>query len=136
MALDFVGAVERQQDFGVFVRAVVAAVELGDLAAAGERAGGLNGHHHRLGARVREAELLDAGDALDQQFGEADLALGRKGNRGAERELAGDGLHDARVGMAVDQRRVIVHEVELDAGPRRRLLQSPGPRRRNSDTAP
>ena len=55
--------------------AVVAALALGDLGPAGIGAGRADRLECGLGAGIGEADLLDRGDALDDQLGEPDLRL-------------------------------------------------------------
>ena len=99
-------------DLSVVVAAVIAAFELGDSGATGEGARRLDGHHHRFSARIREADALDAVDAIDQQLSQADLALGGEGYGRAHYKLLCDCLHDARMGVAVNQRGVVVDEIQ------------------------
>ena len=96
----------------VGVGTVVAALEPRDLRPASERACRLDGQHDRLGPRIRKTDLLDARDSLDQQLRQTDLALGRKRQRRAKDELPADCIDDARMRVTVNQRGVVVDEVE------------------------
>src|ERR671931_376290 len=58
--------------------AVVAAVELDDLLASGERARQPDRGQRGLGTRVDEADHLDRGEGLADQLGQLDLAPGRR----------------------------------------------------------
>ena len=104
------GARGHQQAVGV---AVVAAVELDDLAAAGEAAGHAQRAHRGLGARRHEAHLLHRGHALHHALGQ--LHLGRAGRAvggAAERRLA-HGLDDLGVGVAQDHGPPGAHVVDV-----------------------
>ena len=96
----------------VVVRAVVGALELGDLRAARVSARALDRHHHGFASRVREAHPLGRRHALAQERGQLDL-FGR-GQR--ERRPLGQAprgrLHDGGMRVTVDQRRVVVQAVE------------------------
>ncbi len=94
------------------VGAVVGALELGDPMPTGEPAGGLDGHHHRLAARVGEPNPLDAGDPLDEEGGQLDLLGRRQRERGAAGQSTGGRFRHRRMGVAVDQRRVVVQQVK------------------------
>ncbi len=105
---------------GVVVRAVVRALELRDLRAAREGSRALERDHHRLAARVGEAHALGRGQPLAQERRQLDLLGRRHRERRTQREPAGRGFHDRRVGVAMDQRRVVVQAVQatvtLDVG--------------------
>ena len=57
---------------------VIAAVELDDALAPGESARQTDRSHRGFGARIDETNLLDGRNKLANQFGEFDLALGRR----------------------------------------------------------
>ena len=67
-----------QQGVGM---AVVAAFELDDLLAAGGAARQADGAHAGFGARADQAHHVDAGDQLDDLFGQLDFALGGSAER-------------------------------------------------------
>ena len=100
----------------VVVGPVVAAREDADLLPAGEGSRRAERQHRRLGAGVREADQLDARQALtirsassiSSSFGAATLI--------SSRGLALHRLDDPRMAVAEDQRRVVRDEVDaLDA---------------------
>jgi len=97
----------------VVVGAVVGALRLRDLRAAGRGARGAHRHHHRLGAGVREAHALHGGDALDEQLRELRRPRVRRRPAGAARDLARDGLDDRGVGVPQDHRRHVRRAVEV-----------------------
>ncbi len=82
--------------------AVVAAFKLDDLAAPGCPARQPDGAHAGFGARAHQPQHLDAGQQLDDFFGELDFALGR----GTEaKAVEGGALHrfeHRRVAVAKD----------------------------------
>ena len=100
----------RQEGVGV---AVVAAVELDDLLAAGVAAGEADGAHRRLGAGVHHAHHLDRRHGLADEAGELDL----DGRRRAEaRAVVEDGVQPAehvRVAPAEDHRPPRRDEVDV-----------------------
>ena len=96
----------------VLGRAVIPALQLGDLPPAGESPRGAHRHHDRFGARVGEPHPLQRADPLDQVLREAELRLGRPGEAGAQLDLAPDRLQHRRRAVAVNQNRVIAGEVE------------------------
>ena len=61
------------------------------------------GHHHRLGSRVHEADALERRGAAAELPGELDLDLGRHGEGGAPLCLVDERRDHRRMGMAVDQ---------------------------------
>ena len=73
-----------QHHLAEFVGAVATAVEAGDLAATGEGACALDGQHDRFATRIGEADLVKAGHAVDECFGQGDFGLGREGERAAQ----------------------------------------------------
>ena len=93
--------------------AVVAALELDDEVAAGESAGEADGGHAGFGAGGDEAELLDGGKAVGDEFRE----IGFGGDGGSEAGALGggllDGFDDGRKGMAKDHRPPGAEEVEV-----------------------
>ena len=103
------GASRRQQRINV---AVVAALKLQDLGAAGETAGQAHGGHGGLGTGVDQAYLLHGG-ALNNVLRQQRLALGGC----AEGEAVGSRLlhclHDGRVGIAVDHRAIGADQVDV-----------------------
>ena len=102
-------------DFDVVVGAVVAAFHFHDQVAAGEGAGGADGVHHPFRAGVAEADQVDRGDALGDDLGEAGLCLIRRRKRRAAREARhhrGDG---GWMAVPVDERRVVIEQVDVGA---------------------
>ena len=100
----------------VVVRPVVAAREDGDLLPAGEGSRRAKREHRRLRAGVREADQIDARQALANPLGEVDLQLVRRGDAHQPCGLALHRLHDPRMAVAEDERRVVRDEVDaLDA---------------------
>jgi hypothetical protein len=99
---------------------VVGAFELGDFVPAGEGAGRFHGEHDRFTAGIAEAHLLDVGNARNQQLGQFDVLGGGHGEGGAESDLSLDCGRHLRIGMAEDERRVVIKEVDalvaLDVG--------------------
>ena len=89
-------------DQHVVVVAVVAALELEDLLATGEAAGHPDRVHGRLGARVAEADEVDA-EALLDLLGQRDAVLDREGVAGAIGHAALQRLGHQRVRMAGGQ---------------------------------
>ena len=83
------------------VVAVVRALDLHDVVATGRRARDADRAHRRLGARVREAHLLEL-EAPAQLFGEEHHVLGRCREVRARLRRARDRFDDLRVRMADD----------------------------------
>ena len=94
------------------VGAVKGALELRDLRPAGEGARQPHRVHRGLGARVREAQALERRHAARDRLGQADLVLGRAGERQPVLGDALDGLHHVTVGVTQHEARVVVVEVE------------------------
>ena len=61
-----------------------------------------------------EAHLIDGAETRGQQLREIDFRFGRQAERGAEHHLIGRGLHQFRVGVAVNQRSEIVDAIDED----------------------
>ena len=97
---------------GVVVRAVVAAGEGGDLRPAGESARRAEREHRPLRPGVREADALDARQALADALGELDLELVRRRRAHQLRRLLLHRFDDPRMAVAEDQRRVVGDEVD------------------------
>ena len=97
---------------GVVVDAVVGALGLGDLRPPGKCAGRLQRDHDRLRARVHEAHLLERAVAAAQVLGIAHLDLGSHHERGAAGHLLRHRLDDLGAGVAVDEGRHVVGEVD------------------------
>ena len=87
------------RDEHVVVVAVVAALELDDLFAAGIAAGDADGVHRRFGARVGEAHQVAAEAALDL-LGQDDAFLDREGVAGAVRDALAQHVREERVRVA------------------------------------
>jgi len=104
------GALDERRLLG----AVVAALHHDDLVPTGVPAGQPNRRNGRLGTGVDEAGHLDARDVAGDELGEVDLDLGR---RAVHRPLADRRLdrrlHRVRQVVAVQQRAVAVHEVQV-----------------------
>jgi hypothetical protein len=94
------------------VGAVVGAVEAQDRITARERAGRADSDHDRLRAGVGEAPALAGGHAGTELGGERDLVAGRQPEAAALLYRPDRGHRHARVGVAVDQRGVVVLEVD------------------------
>ena len=90
------------------VGAVVGALELRDLRPARERAREAHGVHRPLGARVREADLLDRRHAPGQELREPHLVLRGPRERETVRDRLLDHLDDLGRRVAQDQTRVAV----------------------------
>jgi hypothetical protein len=75
-------------------------------------AGGLQRHHHGLGAGVAEPNLIDRRQSRGQQFGEIDLGFGRQAERRSQRELLCRGLDQRRMRMAVYLRGEIIDAID------------------------
>ena len=71
--------------------AVVAALELDDEVAACKAAGEADGGHASLGARGDEAELLNGGKAMDNEFSEVSFG----GDGGSKASAFGGSLLDS-----------------------------------------
>lgn len=84
--------------------AMVMAFKLDDLPAARVPACQTKGRHRRLGPGIGEAHLVDMGQKRREHLGHLHLHLQSGGKMGAAGNLAGDGLHHLRVGMAKGQR--------------------------------
>src|SRR5919197_5248137 len=93
--------------------AVVAAVELDDLLASGERARQPDRRQRGLGTGVDEADHLDRRKGLADQLGKLDLAPGRRAEAGAVAGALGNRLDDAGVGVSEDQRSPGAEVVEI-----------------------
>jgi hypothetical protein len=91
---------------------VVGALGDGDPRPAGERAGGPDGEHHRLGARIRESDPLDRADALTEQSGHPHLRRRGRREAGSCGHLGPHRGQDGGVAVAVDQRGVIAGQIE------------------------
>ena len=100
-------------DFEVVVRAVIAAFHLDDQLASCEGARAADGHHGGLGAGIGEAHLFDRLDATGQSLGEIGLGLQSGGIVGAKLHLGRDGFGDWREGVTVDERGVVVQNVDV-----------------------
>ena len=83
---------------------VVAAGELDDLRASGGAAREADRRHRCLGTRVDQANTLDRVDAIDDLFGEFDLALGRRTEGKTVRRRLLHCLHNCGVRVAEDHR--------------------------------
>ena len=114
-ALELACPIEGRADAELHVvpGAVVAALGLRHERPAREGARDAHGHHHGLGARVREADALDRADALAQHLREPHRVLVRRGEACALGELRPDRLDDGRMGVAVDQRGVVVEQLDV-----------------------
>ncbi len=97
---------------GGVVDAVVAPVEPQQQIAPGERSRRADGHHDRLGARVREAQALDRRHALRDPLGEGDVVARRQAEARPLVHRRRRGGHDDRMAVAVHERRVVVLEVD------------------------
>ncbi len=106
---------------------MIGAFDLDDLGPLGEGARGLDRHHHALGAGIGEADLLDRGQAFDQQFRQLDLAQRRRAEGGAERNLIDRRGGDVGMSVAVDQRSEVVDAVVVDIASTSQIRQ-PSPR--------
>ena len=95
------------------VRAVVRMVEPRHDRAPGERACRTDGEHRRLGARVREPEPFQRRQTADDLLGQLHLDLGRGRERRCAVDLALDRVHDDRMRVPQDQRRVVAQEVAV-----------------------
>ena len=98
--------VGRHADQRVVVDAVVLALELHDLLAAGVRPGDAHRVHRRLGARHRHARLLDPAGQLADELHRPDLVLGREAEADAAAHPLVDVVVDPRVAVAEDHRAV------------------------------
>jgi hypothetical protein len=99
--------------FGHVVGAVVGAFHLGDARPARVGAGGADGEHHRLGARIGKTDLLHRRQPVHQQLGQLDLAFRRQAHGHQLGGLLHDGAEHLGVGVTVDQRRVVVDVVQV-----------------------
>ena len=85
----------------------------GDAIAARVRACRLDGHHHRLGARVAEPDPLEARDALDQELRAArPPPASTRRTRVPRASCRLTALDERRKGVPVDQRGEVVDRVE------------------------
>ena len=92
---------------------VVAVREHHDLASTRVVRGHGEGHEVRLGARVREPDLLDRVEAFDEEFGEAHFVLVDRAERPPAVECVASGVeHGGRV-VAEEARRVVPEEVDV-----------------------
>ncbi len=92
--------------------AVVRTLELRDLPFAGERNGGTNRVHDRLGSGVAEPDAFDGWHALLHLLGQLDFHLGRPVVRSASRRLHTDGVDNGRMGVAQNQGRVVEGKIK------------------------
>ncbi len=99
-------------DEHVVVMAVVAALELDDLLAAGVAASNADGVHRGLGAGVAEAHEVRAESGSDL-LGQRDAILDREGVAGAVRHAALEGLGQERVRVAGGQHAECHVEVDV-----------------------
>lgn len=99
-------------DFGIVIRAVIDALGLDDLGAAGDRAGGLDRAHHRFRAGIAEPDLFEAFGAGADGFGQRDLGLSGQGEGRAIADLRAHRLDDLGMGMAMDQRGEVVQQIK------------------------
>ncbi len=106
-------AERRDADGREVVRAVVAALDLGNLGAAGEGLGGPDCVHRRLGARAGEPDEIDRRQARAEHLREPHLGLGGGAEGDTLSGLLLDRPRDVRVGMAHDQAGRVQHEVEV-----------------------
>ncbi len=83
--------------------AVIAALELDDLVAAGEGAGQAEGGHCGLSAGVDEPHQFYGGDGLANGAGQLHLQLGGGAVGGAAPGGLGDGVGDGGMGVAEDE---------------------------------
>ena len=104
---------------------MVAALELHELVAAGGAARQPDRAHRRLGARGDQAHHVDAGDGLDETFGELDLELRGCAERRPTRCGGRSCLHDLRPRVSEQQRSPrldVVHVADaVDVGQERAL---------------
>ena len=108
-----VRGIGRLARLGVVVRAVVGAFHLDDIRPPGVGAGRLQGGHHRLGARVAEADELEALDTPAQQLGQLHLGvIGKRERRAPQHALLHRG-GNRRIGMADDDGRKVVVAVQV-----------------------
>ncbi len=99
--------------FEIVEGAVVAALHFDDQLAAGKRAGAADGHHGRFCSGIGEAHLVDRRNPPGKPFGQIGLRLQRSGIVRAERQLRGHRLGDRLEGMTVNERGVIVQQVDI-----------------------
>ena len=92
--------------------AVVGAFELGETLLAGEGHGRPDRIHGGLGARVGEANVLDAGHPPAEHLGERNLALGGPGEYGPFGDLISRGLDHGRMGVAEDEAGLVVDKID------------------------
>ncbi len=83
---------------------VIAADELDDLGAPREGTGETNGRHGGFGSRVDQPDDVERRHHLADALGDVDLGLRRCTKAGAARRRLLDGLDDARVRVAEEQR--------------------------------
>jgi hypothetical protein len=94
------------------VVAVVGALDLDDVGAAGHRPHQVDGGHRRFGAGVGEAPQRQA-EAAGQLGGDRDDVGRRLGEVRAVRDALADGAHDRRVGVAGQHRAEAAVEVDV-----------------------
>jgi hypothetical protein len=99
----------------VVVRAVVPALHLDDQIAVGERARRPQRVHDRLGTGVAKPHHVDRSNAVDDDLRQPGLGLIRGRKRGTEGKSFRHSGDNRRVGMAVDQGRVVVEEIDVGA---------------------
>ena len=99
-------------DLGVVVLAMVGTLHLGNLRAAGKCARRLDAGHDALGARVHEAQLLEARIAATDVLRKLDLDLGGQGKCGPSAQLFGNRSNDRGVCVAVQQRGHVIRAVD------------------------
>jgi hypothetical protein len=92
---------------------VIAALEEKQAAAAGRPPRDSRGENRGLASRVREAHELDCRVARLEKFGPRELARMRSGKGAPPASGVGYRLDDWRVGVAVDERGVVVEDVEV-----------------------
>ena len=104
--------VRRDADERVVVDAVVLALELHDLVAAGVAAGDAHRVHRGLGAGHRQARLLDPAGDLADELGGPDLVLAREAEAHAPAHPLVDMVVDPVVTVAQDHRAVAHPQVD------------------------
>jgi hypothetical protein len=115
--LDFLRGADRARlgcgQWHLFPRPVVAAVGLHHEWSTGVCTGGAHRLENRLGARVCEPHLLNRRHSARQFLGQPELRPMRRGIDRPQARLGGDRLDDARVGVPMNERRVVVQEVDV-----------------------
>ena len=99
-------------DFRVVVLAVIGTLDLGNLGASSERAGGFQATHHRLGPGIHKAHLFKGRVAAAEVLGEFHFHLGAHGESRAPLELFRHRVDHRSKTMAVDQRCHVVGKVD------------------------